>query len=340
MSSVVNAAKTTLSENFGGNAQKVAPEGTKFSLEEVPDQSGKVAVITGGSEGIGYGCSHTLLSKNISKVYILSVSKKVVDSAKDAVAKELGEDKAGRVTWLQCDLSDWNRVLEVAKEIKNSTDRLDILINNAGRGIMTYQLTEYGVDRHMALNHMGHAILTSNLLDLLKKTADGGDTVRITNLASNAHQSAPKDTKFESLEELNQELGPNGQYGRSKLAGILYAQYLANHVTKQHPNLLANATHPGVVSTKMSTKDIHEPYPLAGYLMSAGLELFKKNQFEGALSTLYTSTVTKESGQYVCPPAAPESGNELAQNYQLAENLMKLTREVVKEKGGIDLKDH
>ncbi|KAF2172470.1 hypothetical protein M409DRAFT_50164 [Zasmidium cellare ATCC 36951] len=339
MSSAVKAAQTTLSENFGGAAHKLAPADTRFSLEDVPDQTGKVAVITGGSEGIGYGCSHTLLSKNISKVYILSVSKDVVDGAKDAVSKELGEDKAGRVKWIQCDLSDWDRVLDVAKEIQNSTDRLDILINNAGRGIMTYQLTYYGVDRHMALNHMGHAILTSNLLDLLKKTADGGDTVRITSLASNAHQGAPKDTKFESLDELNQDLGPNGQYGRSKLAAILYSKYLANHVTKQHPNLLANATHPGVVSTKMSTNDIHEPYPLAGYLMSAGLELFKKTQFDGALSTLYASTVTRDSGQYICPPAAPEPGNELAQNYQLAENLMKLTREVVRERGGIDLKD-
>lgn len=50
MASVVDKAKTTLSENFGGAAQKVAPGGTKFSLEDVPDQSGKVAVVTGGSK--------------------------------------------------------------------------------------------------------------------------------------------------------------------------------------------------------------------------------------------------------------------------------------------------
>lgn len=236
-------------------------------------------------------------------------------------------------------MSDWKRVLEVAKQIRESTDRLEILINNAARGIMSFQLTDYGVDRHMALSHMGHVILTSNLPDLLKKTADAGNTVRITSLASNAHQSTPKETKFESMEGLNKDYGPMAQYGRSKLAAILYSKYLANHVTKQHPNLLANATHPGVVSTKMSTDDIHEPYPLAGYLMSKGLELFKKDQFEGALSTLYASTMTEKSGEYICPPAAPEPGSELAQNYDLAENLMKLTREVVKEKGGIELKD-
>jgi NAD(P)-dependent dehydrogenase (short-subunit alcohol dehydrogenase family) len=170
--------------------------------------SGKVAVVTGGSEGIGYGCTHTLLSKNISKLFILSVSKEVVDGAMNAVAQELGQDKADRTKWIQCDLTDWNRVAEVSKEIKDSTDRLDILINNAARGIMTYQLTDYGVDRHMALNHMGHVILTSRLLPLLKKTASQSDKVRIVNTTSNAHQNAPKDTKFNSLDDLNQDLGP------------------------------------------------------------------------------------------------------------------------------------
>lgn len=260
------------------------------------------------------------------------MSEDVVKGALDAVKQEMGEEKANRTRWIQCDLSDWKRVAEVSKEITSSTDRLDILVNNAGRGIMTYQLTDYGVDRHMALNHMGHVILTSHLLPLLKKTASQGSTVRISNQASNAHQSSPKDTKFDSIDDLNKDLGPMGQYGRSKLAGILYAKYLNKHLTSAHPNILANSTHPGVVSTKMSTDDIHEPYPLAGYAMSKGLELFKKNQFEGALSTLYAATVTDRSGEYICPPAAVEPGSDLAQDEALAEAMMKLTREVVTEK--------
>lgn len=163
--------------------------------------------MTGGSEGIGYGCTHTLLSKGISKLFILSVSEDVVKGAIERVKEELGEERANATKWIQCDLSDWKRVTEVAKEISDSTDRLDILINNAARGIMTYQLTDYGVDRHMALNHMGHVILTSHLLPLLKKTASQGNTVRIVNLGSNAHQATPSDCKFASLDELNQDLG-------------------------------------------------------------------------------------------------------------------------------------
>lgn len=90
---------------------------------------------------------------------------------------------------------------------------------------------------------MGHMTLTSHLLPLLKKTSKN-DTVRIVNTASNAHQGAPKDTKFESLAELNQDLGPNGQYGRSKLGNILYSRYLAKYLKGEYPNLLVNAIHP------------------------------------------------------------------------------------------------
>jgi NAD(P)-dependent dehydrogenase (short-subunit alcohol dehydrogenase family) len=158
-------------------------------------------------------------------------------------------------------LSNWAEVKKVAEQIKKSTDRLDILVNNAGRGIMTYQLSSYGVDLHLAINHFGHVLLTSYLLELLKKTAEQHGTVRIVNQASNAHQGAPSDVKFESLDELNQDLGPNPQYGRSKLANILYTRYFDRHVTKGgFPKVLMNCSHPGFVSTRQSTEHIHEAY--------------------------------------------------------------------------------
>jgi FlaA1/EpsC-like NDP-sugar epimerase len=150
MAQIINTVKSTIAENLGGPSHKLASDEHYFDIDKVPDQSGKVAVITGGSEGIGYGCSHTLLSHGIKHVYILSTSQEVVDGAKSAVAEELGKDAAERITWLQCDLADWPRVKEVAEKIKQETDRIDILINNAGRGIMTFQLTEYGVDRYVS----------------------------------------------------------------------------------------------------------------------------------------------------------------------------------------------
>ncbi|KAI0379335.1 NAD(P)-binding protein [Hypomontagnella monticulosa] len=331
LSDSMEAIRNTVAENFGGEAQSVATH--QFSLDQVPDLTGKIAVVTGGSEGIGYGCTHTLLKHNIAKVYILSLSEEVVKGAKGAVGKELGQEAANRTKWMFCDLSDWERVKEVAEEIRNDADRLDILLNNAARGIMTYQLTDFGVDRHMAVNHMGHVILTSYLLPLMKQTAQNGDIVRIVNQSSNAHQAAPNNTRFESLEELNHDLGPNGQYGRSKLAGILYARYFTRKVTKAgYSRVLMNATHPGIVSTKMSREDIFEPFPLGGYAMAVGMEPFKKDQFQGAVSTMFAGTYTQESGQYICPPAVPETGSKLSQDDELADNLMDLTWKVMMEK--------
>ena len=115
--------------------------------------------------------------------------------ALSAMRSEMGDVAAKKVEWMQCDLSDWTETAKVAFEIADKTDRLDILVNNAARGIMTQQLAKKGVDLHMAQNHMVHVVLTSHLLPLLKKTASWGNTVRIVNLASNAHESAPKDTK-------------------------------------------------------------------------------------------------------------------------------------------------
>jgi NAD(P)-dependent dehydrogenase (short-subunit alcohol dehydrogenase family) len=329
--------KSTIAENMGGIAHKFASKEDKFSIEnDVPDLSNKVALITGGSEGIGYATAFVLLKNNLAKLFIVSVSEEVKDSAVEEFRNQLGSMYADRVTWLPCDMSDLEAVTKVAQRVRDQTDRLDILCLNAARGIMTYQLTDYGVDRHMAVNHIGHVTLTSHLLPLLKKTSETHGTVRIQIQGSNAHQAAPKDVaeQFSSLDRLNTDIGPNAQYGRSKLANILYARYLDAHLHASHKDILINATHPGFVETKMSAEDIHEPFPLAGYLMSVGMKPLKKDIWMGCVSTVFAATATQTSGKYICPPAIEEPGNEFAQDAELGEKVMKLTRDIVKEKFG------
>ncbi|KAF2633260.1 NAD(P)-binding protein [Macroventuria anomochaeta] len=330
----MEAIKNTIAENLGkiipGN--ELASSENQFSLDAVPDLSGKVAVVTGGSEGIGYGCTHTLLSKNVKKLFILSKSDDIAADAINAIKQEMGEEKGNRVVWMKCDLSDWEETGRTAFKIAEQTDRVDILINNAARGIMTYQLAKNGIDLHMASNHFGHVVLTSHLLPILKETAKKGDKVRIVCTSSNLHEQAPSDTQFASIDELNTDLGPQPQYGRSKLAVLLYVRYLARHLTSQHPNILVNAIHPGIVETRQSTEHIHEAFPLGGYAMSVGLAPFKKTQFEGAVSTMYAATMTEKSGQYICPPAIVEKGSDKANDVEMGERLMDLTWKVVKEK--------
>lgn len=328
---VLETIKKTIAENITGGDKFVSGE-EKFTLDQTPDQSNKVAIITGGSQGIGYGALYTLLEHNVAKVIVLSKTEEVITKSKQAIAEELGQDKADRVHWEQVDLSDWSAVSKVGLKLAKENDRIDILINNAARGIMTQDFIYGDVDRHVGMNHMSHVVLTSHLLPTLKKTAEAGHTVRISNQASNAHEMADKDQKFTSLQGISKDIGPNGLYGRSKLCGILYAKYLTRHLHSKYPNILINATHPGVVETHMSTEDILEPYPIAGYLMRDVMKPFKKSNFEGAQSTVFAATKTEKSGQYICPPAVIEKGSDLANDQQLEENLMKLTRETVQAK--------
>ena len=137
MSKIADTLKSTIAENFGGPAHSLADKEHQFSIEEVPDLTGKVAVVTGGSEGIGYGVTHTFMSRNIKHLYILSLSQEVVDGAVKSMEEELGTDVSEKVTWIECDMGNWRRVKEVADQISKSTSRIDILVNNAARGRIT-----------------------------------------------------------------------------------------------------------------------------------------------------------------------------------------------------------
>lgn len=147
---------------------------------------------------------------------------------------------------------------KAVEQIKNETDRVDILDCSAAIGMYTTDIPsdtsdkKYALDRHFAVNNVGHAILTEGLLPLIKKTADKTGDARIVIMASNLHFSAPSDVKFESIEELNTSLGPTLQYNRSKLGNVLYAKKLDRMIRAEgtyEGKIFVNCIHPGVVKT-------------------------------------------------------------------------------------------
>ncbi|KAK6385470.1 hypothetical protein LTR81_027353 [Elasticomyces elasticus] len=303
--------RRSLMENFGAPFHWLASGDQSFTLNEVPDLSGKVGLVTGGSEGVGFGSTYTLLSHNISKLFVLSLHKEKMNEALKKIEEELGVKARQAVDWRQCDLSDWEQTSKVATDICKNTDRMDIVINNAARGIMTRQLAPTnGIDLHMAGNHFGHVVLVSHLLPLLKRTAE------------KATKSALSTSSRISML----------QYGRSKLAELLHAKWLAQHVTPQHPNILVNAAYPGIVDTAQTNDHIYEAHPVLGYGMSVGLKPFRKNIWDGCVSSMYAATVCEDSGLYITSPKIVEDGDPRANDMELAERLMNLTKKVVDER--------
>lgn len=153
---IMQTVKNTIAENMGGISHSLAPEQHQFDIDkDVPSQKGKVALITGGSEGIGYAAGFVMLRAGLEKLFVLSLSKEIADGARKDISEKLGQEYVDRVVWFGCDMSDWAKVAETAKKVSEQTDRLDVLILNAARGIMTYQVDERGIDRHMSANHIG-----------------------------------------------------------------------------------------------------------------------------------------------------------------------------------------
>lgn len=199
--------------------------------------AGKEIVVTGATDGIGkvsarelakLGASVTIVGRNAAKG--------------EAVASELRQ-AAGhdRVLFVQADLESQKGVRAAAAAIKARVKRLDVLLNNAGAMFQKRQLSEDGIEKTFALNHLGYFLLTHELLDLLKASGPS----RVVNVASAAHQGAKLD-----LSDLQNEKRYSGwsAYGQSKLANIYFTYELARRL--EGSGVSANCLHPGFVASR------------------------------------------------------------------------------------------
>lgn len=221
-------------------------------------------VVTGGSAGIGYGIVAHLLQHNPAKIYLLSNKEQHADEAQEAL-KEWGD--ISKVEWRKCNLEDLKQVDEVAKSLAKELDRLDALVCNAGLGVGVYNETPDGIDSHMQVNIFSQAHLTLMLLPILQKTPDS----RIVHQSSDLHKGADSSMKFESMDEINKDIGAMKLYNRTKLAQILFLRELHSRiaagefgqVTQSTGMPWINATHPGGVVTDQQDQAV-EAYGTAG----------------------------------------------------------------------------
>ena len=207
-----------------------------FSIE------GRTVLITGGNTGIGKATAVDLAHRG---AHVLFTSR---DAERGAAALAEIRAESGRddVECLALDLADLDSVRACAADFLAREDRLDVLINNAGINLVrgARQLSKHGHELHLAVNHLGHMLLTDLLLDRLKASAPS----RVVVLSSHAYLMSPQGLK---LDDLHMEEGYKAFqcYGHSKLANIAYTIELAKRL--EGTGVTVNAVHPGYVETEL-----------------------------------------------------------------------------------------
>jgi len=198
---------------------------------------GKTVVITGGTSGIGEVAALELAQMG-ARIVLVGRDKLRAQTTL-ARLRERGPGLAHTVHY--ADLTRLAEMKRVAAQIAGAEPRIDVLINNAGAMFAARRVTEDGLERTFALNHMAYFVVTAGLRERL--TASAG--ARIVNTASDAHRGAVLD--FDNLQS-EKGFGAMQAYGRSKLCNILFTRELARRL--HGTGVTANCLHPGFVATR------------------------------------------------------------------------------------------
>jgi len=256
----------------------------------IPDQSGRVALITGANSGIGLQAARALAERGAHVVLACRTRPKAV-VARDEVLVAAPD---ATVSLVDLDLTSLEAVRAAGHEVLAQFDRLDLLINNAGVMATPYERTTNGYELQLATNHLGHAALTAHLLPLLLAT-DGSRVVGVSSLAHRIGKIA--------FDDLQSEHGyqPWRAYGQSKLANLLFTFELQRRLVRAGAGTIAVAAHPGISDTNLAGST----GGLAGRLMALtkpAAKLFTQNSQMGALPTLRAATdPSVRGGQYFGP---------------------------------------
>jgi NAD(P)-dependent dehydrogenase (short-subunit alcohol dehydrogenase family) len=260
---------------------------TKWTTADIPDQTGRVAVITGANTGLGYETALALAEHGAHVVLAI----RNLDKGKDAAARITAMSPHAEVALQELDLTSLDSIRAAARQLRSDHDRIDLLINNAGVMMTPKSTTKDGFELQFGTNHLGHFAFTGLLLDRLLP-APGSRVVTVSSIGHRVGR-----IRFDDLQS-ERSYGRMRAYGRSKLANLLFTYELQRRLIGRHT--IAVAAHPGSSSSELA----RNVPPLVQALFTP-LELQGADM--GALPTLRAATDPSVlGGQYFGPDGFAE----------------------------------
>ncbi|KZT60040.1 NAD(P)-binding protein [Calocera cornea HHB12733] len=271
--------------------QQMWPPAPAWSVDDIPDLTGKVALVTGGNSGLGR-LTAKYLAKHNCTVYLASRS---LEKGEEAAAELSVETSNNSIHVLQLDLGDLQSVKRAVEEFRGREKRLDMLFNNAGTmGQPVELLTKQGLDLTFGTGFVGHAYLTMLLLPVLlssAKTAPDGK-VRVINVSSNANAWAPTGgvdwSTITATPERSLKATSFLQHCQTKWAIACFTQELHRRYASQ--GIVATALNPGNTRTEVNR---HAP-PVTRFLMDYVVD-YRPDPL-GVLTQLWAGTAPETAG--------------------------------------------
>jgi len=295
-----------------------------WTKDNIPDQSGKTALVTGANSGIGYEIALALYQKGAHVI----IAARDQSKAAEAMEKMIKAGGSGKLETVWLELSSLKQVKEFADKIKKDHGRLDLLINNAGVMTPPKSKTTDGLELQFGVNFVGHFALTGHLYQLLKRTLGA----RVVTMSSGAHKSVVE-IDFNNLRSEN-SYDADREYGISKLADLQFMAELQRRINWAGDKIISTAAHPGVTESNLSRFMDEEVYKAAvekfGALMPA---------WQGALPVLYAATSMEVRGNdYYGPDGehelkgypAPAILSEAAKDEQASKKLWEYAERITR----------
>jgi NAD(P)-dependent dehydrogenase (short-subunit alcohol dehydrogenase family) len=296
----------------------------RWTATDVPDQSGRTAVITGANTGIGYEAARVLAQRGAS--IVLAV--RDVARGQAAADRILAAAPQAQVRVRALDLASLTSVREAADDLAGTYDTIDLLVNNAGVMWTPRRLTADGFELQLGTNHLGHFAFTGLLLGKLLATPAS----RVVTISSQAHRSGR--IHFDDL-HLEHGYSPHRAYAQSKLANLLFTYELQRRLAAAKAETIAVAAHPGLARTELVR---HSPGPVRLLNLVLG-RLFNQSAPMGALPTLRAATdPAVRGGEYYGPSGIGEArgrpklvdSNRTSRNVTLQHQLWAVSEDLTK----------